>query len=157
MALAKLFSLNVTAFTMTREDFTTLCAGILSKFQQVFPSGWHQISFVYHGKLGLCRAPPPQNGCVCMCVCVYACTWKGLWCSSTVRLLSSILNVNASIYVRLSLSYVSCECVFVWVHGCRCIWRWRKCEFVIFNSLITQLPVLWMYRHWDGFLIGSGR
>ena len=36
---------------MTREHFMSISA---SKLQRVFPSGWHQLSSVYHGKLVLC-------------------------------------------------------------------------------------------------------
>ena len=51
--LTKLFNRSRSAFTMSRGDFTSTCAGILSRFQQSFPSGWYQISFVYHGKIGI--------------------------------------------------------------------------------------------------------
>ena len=54
MVISKLFSRSITAFTMRREDFTSTCADILARFQRLFPSGWHQISFVYNGKFILC-------------------------------------------------------------------------------------------------------
>ena len=113
----------------------------------------------------VCAEPPPlppPSGCVCMCVsvcvciweCVYAhvsvCAWKGLWCSSTVWLLST-QNVKASIYIRLSLSYHVCECEFVfedvfggeenmnlssstlWLHNCQCIGTGMASQLVNFH------------------------
>lgn len=37
-------------FMLTRENFSTMCRSVLSKFQQRFTTGWQQISVVYSGK-----------------------------------------------------------------------------------------------------------
>ena len=49
-AFMKLFQ-KTSVFTMTRENVREICASILVKHSASFPSGWHQIAFIYYGEI----------------------------------------------------------------------------------------------------------
>ena len=50
MTFLKLFTTE-SSFTVSRQRVRAICAKILVKYHHLFPSGWHQISFVYYGEL----------------------------------------------------------------------------------------------------------
>ena len=49
MAFMKLFQ-KTSVFVIDRESIQTTCASIMVKHNTHFPSGWHQIAFIYYGE-----------------------------------------------------------------------------------------------------------
>ena len=49
VALIKLFQ-ETPVFLVNRESFRAICASILVKNNQLFPTGWHQIALIYYGQ-----------------------------------------------------------------------------------------------------------
>ena len=50
VAFMKLFQ-KTSVFTITRENIQATCASIMVKHSAHFPSGWHQIAFIYYGEI----------------------------------------------------------------------------------------------------------
>jgi hypothetical protein len=50
LAFVMLFQ-KTSVFTISRENIQAICANILVKHNTHFPSGWHQIAFIYYGEI----------------------------------------------------------------------------------------------------------
>jgi hypothetical protein len=50
LAFMMLFQ-KTSVFTISRESVQAICANILVKHNTHFPSGWHQIAFIYYGEI----------------------------------------------------------------------------------------------------------